>query len=318
MKRVFLLFGMGSEYVLGPLAKALDQRGEEVVEIDMARVADPLVRLAPLRGRSVVFVTSAHLLLDDTNFRQAYTHQGSILSPLEVMGFLRPALSVFYPHDLGEPVLREESPLLSAFDLMLVPTRQMRSFADILPVEVVGWARLPEALRPPPGSTRGVRGLHVFSELAYWQREGFDALIEAWGPLWRLGLAVRLPPWPGAEEFERLLEQADIAVSPSGGDSFAAIEEADLVITNSLSSVSFEAAGAGRPVLNVVDGVHPPPIQRARVAGTPGVVVEDLPTAIAITREVLRGERALWPAPATLLPFDAETAIKSMLGRLNV
>jgi len=254
---VFLFMGYGSEYSLHDLYAYMTAAGDRCVEIDMLSNPDAVGLLRALEGRrKLIFLTSAHLLYDDRNFYYYKTHR-RVISALHVISTLQPLASVYYPHDLNDPIQDEEIPYLALFDLFLSPLPGLRALERYLPVRYVGWIKCTPKVRRVMPEDFNPGGL-VFLPGAYEYnlKRGFDRFYESYKPLFDAGAAVKLPRWHQNEPFEEFLRERGVRVYPSGANSMHVMEENEVVFTEALSSVGREACGLGKKVCYIRNAVY--------------------------------------------------------------
>ena len=268
-ERVFLFFGYGSEYSLHDLYVYMREVGHECVEIDMLNHPDVVGALRALEGRQVIFLTSAHLLYDDQNFFYYKTHR-KVVSALHVISTLKPVASIYYPHDLKDPVKEEELPYLPLFDLFLSPLAKLQDLEAFVPVKQVGWIKrqrstapvMPEDFNPP-------RKVFFTGAYQYYLNLGFDSFYKEYQPLFDAGIAVKLPLWHEAERFEEFLRARGVTVYPSQANSIHVMEENEVIFTQALSSVGIEACGVGKRVCYIKNSVldYKDPVQELENVG---------------------------------------------------
>jgi hypothetical protein len=116
----FLLVGLGSELSLRPLAAELRARGLPVGLIDLA-VTSPSRDNVPDGDGPLVLVTSQHLAMTGGVYDHHMGLKSHYIGPFAIKTRLSADRLVFVPHDLAEPVLPEEVPLLSLLDLYAAP-----------------------------------------------------------------------------------------------------------------------------------------------------------------------------------------------------
>lgn len=254
-ERAFLFFGYGSEYSLHDLCTYLKQAGHDCVEIDMLSHPDVMGALRALEGRTVVFLTSAHPLYDDQNFFYYKTHR-KVVSALHVISTLKPVASIYYPHDLKDPVKEEELPYLPLFDLFLSPLEKLQALEALVPVKQVGWIkRQRSTARVMPEDFNPRRKVFFTGAYQYYLNLGFDHFYKEYAPLFDAGVAVKLPLWHETERFEEFLRARGVTVYPSHANSIHVMEENEVIFTQALSSVSIEACGIGKRVCYIKNSV---------------------------------------------------------------
>jgi hypothetical protein len=216
---------------------------------------DVVRALRALEGKKVVFITSAHLLYDDENFFYYRTHR-KIVSPLHVISTLAPVASVYYPHDLADPVKEEEIPYLPLFDLFLSPLAKLQALDAYLPVRQVGWIkRLPKVARVMPEDFNPGGKVFFTGAYQYYLKRGLDVFYKEYAPLFDAGIAVKMGYWHDNERFEEYLRARGVKVYPSQANSIHVMEENEVIFTQALSSVSTEACRLGKKVCYIRNSV---------------------------------------------------------------
>ena len=228
-------------------------QGDPCIEIDMLTHPDVIQALRDLEGRLATFITSAHLLYDIQNFFFYRTNR-QIVSPLHVISTLEPLSSVYYPHDLKDPVKPEEEPYLPLFDLFLSPLPALQYLDRYVPVKHVGWIkRVPKMAPVMPEDFNPSRAVFFTGAFQEYLNRGFQGFYDEFKPLFDAGVAVKFPQWHGAEEFEGFLRRRGVTVYPNSVNSIHVIEENELIFTQALSSVNTEACLLGRKVCYIRD-----------------------------------------------------------------
>ncbi|MEK3725844.1 hypothetical protein [Paenibacillus sp. FSL H8-0034] len=314
-KKTFLFFGFGegSEYVLKPLYEYMVKNKHYCIEIDMMKTLKAKEIIKSLRGKDIVFITSAHLFMDQKNF-SPYYQDGEIISALEVIEYLKPVKCIYYPHDLVTPVLPQDLKWLSLFDVFLSPLpnlSHLRRYSDVIEV---GWIK--KTKETSSSDFYGARELRVafsMSSIGYYFRLGYEKTYDVWEPLFKEGIGIKLPFWPGVKPFEEFLAQKGVTIYPSNMNIFDLIDNNDVIVTNTTTSVTIEAALSGRMVLNVLDGVVTEREQRDYAMGLPSVSTCSLEDCITAIRNVRKGLRNVDNYKQILRPFNFELASQILL-----
>ncbi len=245
---LFLFLGYGAEYSLHDLYVYMAAHGDECVEIDMLVHPDPETTLKSLVGKSVVFITSAHFLYDITNFFFYRTHR-AVISPLHVIATLAPVASVYYPHDLKDPIKPEEVPYLPVFDLLLSPMDSLEQYAGLVKTVHVGWIkRQRRQSASAPEAPHASRRVFFPGSYQFWLNRGIGPFLEHYAPLFDAGIAVKLPRWHDNGVFEEALLARGIHTYSSEANSIDVMEANDVIYTEALSSVGVEACALGKRV----------------------------------------------------------------------
>jgi len=306
----FILFGAQGEYVLQPLHAALQARGMRSIEIVAAPGRDAVAGIAALGAHDgpTVLVTCAHILHDTVSMAE-FLHIPHYPPLLWVIDRLKPALTVYCPHDLGTPFLWDEQTYLHRIDLYLAATAAERALARQTAVEVVGWIKLPTLPKNP--ERRGRALWLCMSAESLIAQIGAARTLAQYRPHLRPWCAMKLAPYDDCRPLETLFRDAGVPVV----DCFAApvehVPHYDVVVSNGPSSVVREAAMLGRPVyVLLAENIFP-----QRYLGDMREFA-DLPNL-----HLIRGMDEIPEAPPPslpnrLLPFDADRAIRAMLARL--
>jgi hypothetical protein len=276
------MVGAASELSLRPLAAALRARGLPVAVIDLAQEA-ATPSAAPPGDGPLVLVTSQHLAMTGDVYDTYSSISTHVVSPQALKVELGADLLVYVPHDLVDPVLTWEVPLLSVLDLFIAPDDSSWWASAHVPTVVAGWvgAAGPAAVElAPQVRERGI--LFVTNVRWILAKGGGEWLVESLRTTLDHGLAVKLPDWPGLEELDQALRQAGACMVDPRTPASPLIAAAPLVVSTSTSSVIAEAVLAGhRPVC-----VLPEDADEALTADLPlfDVMVcrdEDFPAAVA-------------------------------------
>lgn len=246
----FLLVGLAAEMSLHPLAAALRARGLPVSAVDLAdRAVDGTV--VPPGDGPLVLVTSQHLGMTGAVYDAHVGLATHYVSPQVLRHQVGADLLVYVPHDLAEPILPSEVPLLSGLDLFAAPDDDCWWARAHVPTVVTGWvgtaARLDASADVVAAAHRGV----LFLTQLMWlmQQGGAPFVLSRWERTLATGVAVKLPLWPGTATLSDALVGAGVAVLDPRLSASGLIRHAPLVLTNGPSSVLAEAAYAGhRPV----------------------------------------------------------------------
>jgi len=251
---VFLFFGYAWEYTLHPLFEYMNAHGDDCVEIDMLTHPDVVGALRQLEGRPVVLLTSAHPLFDDKNFFFYKTHR-KVVSALHVISTLNPVASVYYPHDLKDPIKEEEIFYLPVFDLLLSPFPGMQRFSELLSVVQVGWIkRVPKTERIMPEEFNPSRKVFFTGAYHYYLKLGMERFYDDFRVLFDSGVACKLTKSHENEAFEKFLRDRNVNVYPSHANSLHIMDENDVIFTQALSSVGLESCMLGKKVVYIRHG----------------------------------------------------------------
>lgn len=190
---VYLFFGIIDEYVLNPLYVEMKQRGYNCIELDIAKEKSPKKIIENLKsdyaGR-IVFITSAHLFLDKKNMDLQRRFYDEVLSPLEIIDYLKPIKNIYYPHDLMDGFTHYDRRWFSLFDVYLSPLPVNAHGGNFCEVVNVGWIK---KNRPTPPVRDGIPSFgHAFSESLFYYAKGGDYFYKTFKKIWDLGVKVKL------------------------------------------------------------------------------------------------------------------------------
>ena len=264
----FVFWGYGSENVFREFADFLSHEGYEVVQLPNP---DKKKELSTLLGRRFILITSSHFTRDAELLADYYPDILIGCDFLELLHHCDPLLSVFYPHDLGTPLVVNEPALLSAFDLVLWPTQFFGYGRRPKRFETVGWIGFRGAFRLP--AERRYERVLLFSDICWHQKNlGVEGTYLKLQPILANGTSIKFPAWPGSDAFETYFCERGVPVIPAETPAGQVILDSRLVISNGLSSISVEAAYMGTPVVNLLEDYLPEGTQQAFLSGLSGCV----------------------------------------------
>ncbi len=302
----FVFWGYGSEDVLAPLRAHLEAQGLECLAWPDPSLS-PAEEVAFLRARPFVLLTSAHFLRDQEILARISPGVRIGASPVELIRECRPVASIFYPHDLGTPlVLVEPQVLPSAFDLVLWPTPHYGYSPPPPRFENVGWIGFHKGSEADREAAAGGR-TWLFSDFEHHRKTlGVERTFAKLEPILRRDVAIKFPLWPGHREWEEHFAAQGVRVIPAERNSFGVMLGSSLVLSNGVSGVTFEAVYAGVPVLNLAESYLRPGLQREFLGALRGcriVSYEDAPDALSKPP----------PAPPRQIePFDFDRALRAI------
>lgn len=266
----YLFFGFASEYVLNPLYKHMQNLGHQCVEIDLFQTDKARAIIQSLKNKKVVFVNSAHLFFDKVNFATSYQYDGDVISPLEIIDYLKPIKSIYIPHDLSQLFHSSENAWLNMFDHLLVP----RTFHSplVTPEKVlnVGWIKCAQAMTPVSAENSRAVGF-AFSDFEYHRRIGPEKTYECWQKILDRGVPVKLPFWQGSDEFEAYFRSKNVNIYPATASLNEFINANGVILCNGASSVNSEAAFSGRKIINILYNGYTESMQREAIGMLPNI-----------------------------------------------
>jgi hypothetical protein len=254
----FLLCGFGCEYSLSPLARYLAERGYRTIAVDMQDTPLPEEIAGPL-----VFISSQHPACSSLVFQ---AHWGETqpfcqyVAPLEIRQRLRPACSVFIPHDLETPIRPEELVYMSAFDLYAAPSGPINpALGHYCKVIKTGWIKHNQLdqIAPDIEAIVAERGLMFVNQIVQvLLRGGARYLLSSYPEILAKGLPVKLPVWPGCDALEKELAALGALVLPAALPSTSLIAASRAVYVNCPGSVVTEARYLNVPVTVLRSGAQ--------------------------------------------------------------
>ncbi len=254
MNKTYLFYGFGAEYVLHPLYTEMLAKGYHCIEIDPLAQADSKKQIEQLKGQEVVFITSAHFLLNEKNFGYFYDSQNHFYGTLEVLSLLRPKASVFVPHDLTQPLIDYEKEYLNQFTAFCSPCEPFTStYAHYTKSIEMGWIKYKQK---PKTILRKQGALWFLSDFVLHLNWGVEKSFELLEPILSQGISIKFPLWPGCETFETYFTEKGIHVFPSSENSIDLILAHDIILTNGLSSIVAESYFLGKTTVNIMEGSH--------------------------------------------------------------
>ena len=174
------------------------------------------------------------------------------MSPLEIMRQLRPACSVFVPHDLEEPIRPYELAYMSAFDIYCAPSAQvnpaLRHLCKIIPA---GWVKHHhfDALTEEIKALVKSNGMFFLNQVVTLMRAGGSTFVRDNYPAIFSHLPVKLPAWPGCDGMADELRQMGATVLAPETNATKLIAASPRIYINALGSVVAEAKYVGTPVI---------------------------------------------------------------------
>ena len=152
----YIFHGYGGENSLMPLVHFMENRDHQVLVIDDQKFpyerGELYHRLEEIKKQSsIVLISSAHVWFDEFNYHYFYGKDRNMISVIELIDFLKPAYSVFYPHDMESFVHPSEIPWLDLFDMIMLPYAHnlyYRLLGCGRRVEVVGWMKKQRTVSP--------------------------------------------------------------------------------------------------------------------------------------------------------------------------
>lgn len=253
MKTIYLFYGFGGEYVLHKLFLLMSPQ-YNCVEIDALSIKNSKVMVDKLRGQSVVFVTSAHFLLDKRNFTDFYPNKNQFYSVIEIISLLEPIKSIYVPHDLTQPLIAHEIEYLNQFDLFLSPCEPYTTaYSSICPTVEVGWIKYPNKTENIKASNKAIWFL---SDFIIHIKMGKEKSYKSNVPLLNQGVSIKFPVWENSLEFTDYYRKQGVDVYNPEIASINLIKCHDIIFTNGLSSLVAESYLSGKTTVNIMENSH--------------------------------------------------------------
>ena len=276
---LYVFHDYGGENSLHPLARYFEAHQLNTYMIDNQVYPCPKEEvfniLAQKRaGRRVVYFTSAHLWFDQHNFEALYPANPDLISALEMMDFLKPDYTVYYPHDLECFFHPVELNWLSLFDLVLLPYKNNLYYQLIsrgIKTDIVGWIKKEKEIPfktdedwEPYSPVFFPSNIYSFFQTLGAEKysDWFLQYIPASVPLKMPGNDMRLYPFLNPKGFTFLDGSKSV---------YDVMAEHNLIIGSGDSSIIFEAALSGIPVISVLDRVFPDEVYLNSLKGIKGV-----------------------------------------------
>jgi hypothetical protein len=253
----FIFYGSGSTYSLEPLAKYMHSEGYDVLEMNPESVSFPGYEiLKDIKNKDTVFLNSCHPLLDIENvIRSTGVIKGKWFAPLEMIEYIKPVKTVYYPHDLNPFFADYEMPWCNLFDLILLPYKNNLFYklkSECSNVVEIGWIK----------NNKLLKKIDIKSDIIYFPSNCYYGMGESNRILF-FNYIPKIIPIKMANISESRYNKA-IELAKEDGyifldkslTIFQLIHNCNLIITNGVSSIVTESALSGIPVAAMLDGVE--------------------------------------------------------------
>ncbi len=313
----YLFYGFNGEYVLNPVYKEMIKRGYTCLEIDTAYELDQKGKLDTLKGKQVVLVTCAHVFFDKLNINNIYPDYPDSISVLEVMDYLKPVRSIYYPHDLMDGFTHVDKDYFSLFDCYLSPLPVNAHGNRFCPVINVGWIKKNKIMSK---RENGGGNLQINHGVGYFQyyKNNLDNMYNVFHDLWNLGVSLKLPHGLlNRHNIESYFSSKNIKLYRDDANIYDLIDDSDIVITNADTAVTIEASLSGRKVINIFDenANIPYEYQANLLQGLPNVDIMTCQKAVAYIKDLLLNNTIITSHEDLMKPFDMEKVINIIVGR---
>ena len=220
--------------------------------------------LPPQPRQPTVFISSQHPACSSSVFKHHWGRSppySNYLGPLEIIRHLRPACSVFVPHDLDMPIRPDELTYMSMFDIYCAPSPKvnpvLRRSCRVVPA---GWVKhnLFDDLGEDMKARVATGGVFFLNQVVDLMRAGGAGFVRAHYPRICSGeLPVKLPAWPGCNQLGDDLRQMGATVIATETPSTKLIAASPRIYVNAPGSVIAEAWHVGTPVILAGESGHP-------------------------------------------------------------
>ncbi len=319
----FVFLGYGGENSLMPLADHLYGKGKHTIVVDDQRYPfrrdEMLEKLKHIRDNyRVVLITSSHVWFDRATYRYFdLVDDPEVFSPLEMLGFLKPDLSVYYPHDMSEFVHNSELVFLENFDIVMLPYRnnlyyRIKHLAKR--TEVVGWIKKRQKTEyHSHQSGTPYKAVFFPSHVPdFYQRLGTAGFADWFRN--NITKDIHIKMGAGDAGIRPVLKKEGYTFLDTSLNVYDAVNSSDLIIGSGTSSIIFEAALSGIPVVSLLDGNEPDEVVIDAVGDIPGVYPIHPNELKTFLSELNNGSREIIPGPDVLKPFEFERVEEILQG----
>lgn len=297
--------GVDSEYVLSKLSAYLRRKGYEVIELDFGKFAgDTYKLLGKYLSDKMIYITSAHTNLSlrvasllAPNFIKLYPNY---LSPLEIIAYLKPIISIYIPHDLLTPygdTNLDEYRFLDVYDYILAPynaseLKKVISSKKTFIYEA-GWVKLGKDTFFDSLVSKVKKPIEIMLFISMVEhlrtKFGADGFIDYLKPLLQPSIHIKLPVWSGMDIIEdKLRAIKGINVVSAHENTMNLIKKSKVVVCNGASSIHAEAALLGKPTICLLDneGISPEE-QEKKLGQLPNIYFFDYRVKQSIPNDLL-------------------------------
>lgn len=310
--KYFIFHGYGGENSLMPLAEYIQGKGHPVLVIDDQKFPYDRQELYDrlrtiMASYEIIFVTSAHLWFDEHNYCHFYGFDPNMISAIELLDFLKPARSAFYPHDMECFMHTSETKWLDLFDLVMLPYKHNIYYKLkhlCRQVEVVGWIKKNQQVslcldQNHPSYTPALFPSNIISFYDQLGAEGYADWFRRYiGP----DIPIKMPAGD-AGVYPILAKEGFQFLEPSKSV-YDAMDEYNLIIGSGHSSIIYEAAFSGIPVISLLDGVFPDEVYLKSLSGIKGVYTVHPQELQDFLKNINSSRCPLAIGPAILDSFD--------------
>lgn len=314
---LYVFADAGSRYVLGPLAEYMRKQEDMVLEID-TEDRNSISKIMDIPNRDIVYITSDHLALDEENFYAAMQERCFSVANLEIMERIKPVKSILYTHDLGQVIGVREEFYVDLFDVVMFPYVCNEFYfakRQHTMVEEVGWIKKKNGFLYKQKQPLCNEAVYFPSNTSLsMERYGLDGYI-SWIER-TIDKRVPIKFFPG-EQYIAVVEglrKKGYEILDFALDVYTAMETADVIITHGCSSIVFEAAYSGCPVISILDGFEPDSQYIQDNPQLEWVYSLHPEEVMPFIEEVRKKEITLKRGNDVLKPFDYEKAYRLITG----
>ncbi len=276
---IYIFHGYGGENSLMPLASYMQAKNFETLILDDQKFPyqrqEMFDRLTSLKEtHEIVFLTSEHLWFDRQNYQNIYWEDPSMLSALELLDFLSPKFSVFYPHDVECFMHRCEMHWAGLFDYILLPYKnndyyRLKEFNPN--VEIVGWIKKSAEIVPKISTSFEPYSPVFFPSniITFYQTLGAEGYANWFLKYINPSIPLKMPA--SDDGVFPILSQKGYMFLSSDRSVYDVMAEHNLIIASGTSSIVYEAALSGIPVITLLDGVFSDSMYLKELNGITGV-----------------------------------------------
>ncbi|MDA1354061.1 MAG: hypothetical protein O3A01_06330 [bacterium] len=311
----YVFWGYSSEFVLEPLKEYMVQLGHHCVSLpNNEKYPTKATERDYLNSIEFVLITSNHFTRDQAILAELYPELPPIqLCPIEIINECKPVKSVYYPHDLGTPLVLDEPLFAHYFDLILWPFPWFGYAPKHNNIKNVGWIKYKktpaESLSEYFNDTQNIRCFFLSEISSYRTKLGIKKTIARLQPLIDNNIPMKLPDWPLSDEYETALAENGATIIPATLNSFDIIQHCQLVLSNALSGIVSEAHYMGKACINFYE----PTFVKAQ---TQSLLFDGFHNTLLCHYDQLSTILAQFkPQPHTpiLTPFDFKAAVQAIV-----
>lgn len=283
----------------------MKKRGFKCIEIDASIVKNSRKIIDELRNKPIIFITSAHFLLDYVNYKDFYPTNNEFYGILDTISILKPKKSVFIPHDLTQPLIKMEKYFLNLFDLFISPCEPFTSiYSSYCRTVELGWVKYRD-ISDKKKFLKKSKAVWFLSDFILHIKMGKEKSYELLSPIVKQGVAMKFPFRPPySSQFEEYYSKMGIPVYSMHSNTIDLIKQHNIIITNGLSSTIAESYWFGKPTVNIMEGSY---------YGEDKAYLEELFPNLIFVKKIKDFNFNRIPAKKgdkILKPFDMQTAIE--------